>query len=116
MPLQTFTHTPSRGMKRNTKPRVTSITFGDGYVQRTQRGLNALDESFSLSFVNIPNTDAQSIVTFFEDHKGYLPFKWTPTGDSVELLMVCSEWDVLVENTISKTINATFTRTYDPSV
>jgi phage-related protein len=102
-------------MKKTTKPRVTSITFGDGYVQRTQRGLNPFDDSYSLTFVNSPNSTASDIILFFEDHLGYLPFKWTPLGTSVEILVICSEWDVVTDNHITKTINATFTRTYDPS-
>lgn len=116
MALQTFNYTYSKGMKKTTKPRVSSISFGDGYVNRTQRGLNPFEETFTLSFVNVPNTTAEEILTFFETHLGYKPFKWTPIGTSTEILVICGEWDSTTDNHITKTLSATFTRTYDPTV
>ena len=87
MALQTFSFTPSKGVKHTTKPRVTSISFGDGYTQRTQRGLNPMDETFVVPFINCPISTADSIVAFFQEHLGYLPFKWTPPSSSSEILV-----------------------------
>lgn len=116
MALLTFTYVPSRGFKRSSKPRVTSITFGDGYAQRTSRGINPLEETFNLTFVNSPNATATLITDFFALHAGYKPFKWTPTGYSSEILVVCTDWDATTDNHLTKTISANFSRVYDPSV
>ena len=116
MALQTFTQVPSKGIKRTTKPRVSSISFGDGYTQRTQRGLNPFDETFTVPFINVTNATATTIIGFFETHLGYLPFKWTPYGSSTEILVICTDWDVSTDNHLTKNINANFTRVYDPSI
>jgi phage-related protein len=47
---------------------------------------------------------------------GYKPFKWTPPGESVEILVACVDWDVSTDNHITKNINANFVRVYDPTV
>lgn len=116
MTIPTFTYVCSKGIKRTTKPRVTSINFGDGYTQRTQRGLNPFDEAFSVPFINLPNGTVEEITSFFETQLGYLPFKWTPPGYTTEILVVCSDWDVTTDNHITKTINANFARVYDPLI
>ena len=116
MALLTFTEVPSRGIKRTTKPRVTTISFGDGYTQRTQRGLNPFDESFTVPFINIPNSTCDTIIGFFEQHLGYIPFKWTPPGETTEILVACTDWDITTDNHLTKNINANFARVYDPTV
>lgn len=116
MPVLTFTHVPSKGIKRTTKPRVTTISFGDGYTQRTQRGLNPFDETFTVPFINVENATAITIISFFESHLGYKPFRWTPPGEVTEILVACTDWDVSTDNHITKNINANFSRVYDPTI
>ena len=62
--------TPDRGIARNTKHRVLTATFGDGYEQRAVDGLNAQEETVSLNFVNRPNTEIDALVSALNTNIG----------------------------------------------
>jgi phage-related protein len=59
------------------EPRVRRTSFGDGYSQRTGDGLNVLSRKLSASFQVLSDSEANTLLGFFEGRKGYLPFMWT---------------------------------------
>lgn len=75
--METFNYTPISGASGDNKYNVYTAQFGDGYSQSVANGINNRTSSWSLSF-EVLEDDAESIVGFFHDHAGYLPFEWTP--------------------------------------
>ena len=74
------TYTIDRMSMRSTSPRVSQFTFGDGYTQRTRRGLNPLEEAFDVTFNNRPREEIDSLVDFFETMGGVDPFGFAAPG------------------------------------
>lgn len=70
--------TPDRGLKTAQKPKVLSITYGDGYEQRIADGINNLPEEWKLTWKNRSKNEASKIVKFFEDLQGVTTFDWYP--------------------------------------
>ena len=56
--------------------------FGDGYVQRTSDGLNAVRETWNNSWTNLLTAEKTTLETFFDGQGGWNPFFWTAPGDS----------------------------------
>lgn len=74
---------PDRGLKTDQKPRILSVSYGDGYVQRTADGINNLPEKWQLTWKNRPAVEANKIVLFFERRGGVEPFNWYPVGQDI---------------------------------
>ena len=74
------------------KPRVRKADFGDGYAQRTGDGLNAINRTVEASFAAITDTEAQTILDFLEERKGYLPFRWTLPGETSPRQWIAPSW------------------------
>lgn len=68
---------PDRTLARNQTPRVRTQKFGDGYEQRLTEGINNINDSFTLSFVNKPKLDADDLYAFFEAQAGVSAFDFT---------------------------------------
>jgi phage-related protein len=109
----TFTIVPDRGFTRESKPRVNSASFGDGYSQRFAVGINTQDDTWSLTFRNRTIEDINAIITFLEDKKGATYFLWTPVGETTQVKVICSEWSVDYNSEFSKSLSCKFTRVYD---
>lgn len=104
--MPTFTFAPQYGASGETKPKVTRASFGDGYEQRMQDGINNLPRTWSLTFMNNP-TDAESIESFFIARKGVESFDWTPpTGSAGK--WVCETWKRDVSNPAFHVITTSF--------
>lgn len=116
--MSDWNYTPDRGLKKNSQPRIRETRFGDGYTQRSQDGINYMNESWDLSFNNRTYTDISTMITFLETKGGVLAFTWTPPGGS-EIKVLCRSWSV---DTIHHTgtnsssyggLSATFERVYE---
>lgn len=56
------------------EPQIREITFGDGYSQRTRRGLNHIQRSLRLSWGLLPAAEEAAIRAFFQARGGVEPF------------------------------------------
>ncbi|MBT6196722.1 MAG: hypothetical protein HOI54_06835 [Candidatus Marinimicrobia bacterium] len=74
---------PDRGMKTEQKPKVLTVSYGDGYEQRTVDGINNLPEQWSLEWKNRPVAETNKIIKFLEDQGGVTSFDWYPVGYSI---------------------------------
>lgn len=110
---QTFNFVPSKGFTKTVKPRVLVAQFGDGYSQRIQNGINNITEEWSLSFNSRSIEDADSMLTFFEEHAGAIGFYWTPPGESTAKAVICPEWSKSYDSHISATIQARFVKIFE---
>ena len=57
---------PDYGARKNSAPIVRKVQFGDGYEQRLTFGLSQNPKQWSLPFVNITETDSDTIETFLD--------------------------------------------------
>lgn len=108
-----FSFVPSKAFTKDSKPRVNSIQFGDGYSQRILRGINTMDDSWKVSFIGQSLTVANNIVAFFTARGGSEYFLFTPPGEVVQYKVICPDWSVEYTSHISRNIIATFIRVYD---
>lgn len=70
--------TADKSIGQQSAPDIFIQTFGDGYEQRLGRGINALSQSYTVSFVTRTNTEINNIVTFLEDKGGVTSFVFAP--------------------------------------
>ena len=110
---ETFTIVPDRGFSKQSKPRVNTAKFNDGYSQRIAVGINSLDESWNLTFRNRSITEANTIVSFLQARNAVSYFLWTPPGESTQVKVICPEWSVEYNSEFSKSVSCTFNRVYD---
>lgn len=82
----------NEGAQENHKPRVLSANFGDGYAQETGDGLNADLGDLTPSWRNLSMEEATSVMGFFAQHKGYIPFLFTLPGEETARKWKCTEW------------------------
>ena len=109
---------PDKGMTRSTKPAVHLAKFGDGYEQRLVNGLNALAETFSVSFNNRTKEDIDDIIDFFESKGGVTKFNFiipnSNEGSSEETIkVVCDTWKKAFKFGDYYSATATFRRVYE---
>lgn len=77
--MATFNWTHDYGAELDVEPRTLSATFGDGYTQEAEDGINAKPRKWSLSFANRSYAEAEAIGDFLAEN--YLAFDWTdPDG------------------------------------
>lgn len=113
--MLTFTYIPSTNFSSTTMPRVYLAKFGEGYSQRTGKGINAINKEWSLSFNNRKLADAKALIEFLEARAGIEPFLWTPVGEVGEIVVVAPDWKEVYTSPISRTITTKFEKVYGAS-
>lgn len=112
--MATFTYTPDWNARVAVKPRVRTVTFGDGYEQRQSDGINTRTETWDLRFQNRDDTEAGLIEQFFDLRAGVESFYWTPPNELTPIVVVCREWNKTFDRYNLNTISAQFVRVYEP--
>ncbi len=74
---------PDRGLSTDQSPRVHTASYGDGYEQRVAAGINNIPESWSLTWNNRSNADANKVIKFLEDEAGVTAFDWYPPDTEI---------------------------------
>jgi len=119
--ITSATIVPDKTLARSSKPRVKSAKYGDGYEQRAKAGLNSIEESFTVAFVNREKAIIDDINKFFEDKAGVTSFDFTipdtdnttTTGEKT-IRVVCPEWNTQYSNSNHYSLSASFVRIYQP--
>jgi phage-related protein len=109
---------PDRNLRKQTKPRVLRVSFGDGYEQRLRDGINNLNQSFNISFNNRSKQEIDDIVDFLDAQGGVTAFDFTfpdPDGPGGEttVKVVCEDYGQTFVNTDINSCSATFRRVYE---
>lgn len=104
--METFNFIPNWQAKRNKKPEVNTLTFGDGYTQRIGVGANALRESYDLEFSNTA-TVIRDIDAFLIARDGHEEFLYT-TPSGVTKTFFCEEWSADYTTYANATLTAKF--------
>lgn len=88
-----WTYVPDKGFSKSSQPRVRETRFGDGYSQRSQDGINYMNESYDLQFSNRSFTTLSAMKTFLEGKGGVVAFTFAPPGEA-EIKVICKDWNV----------------------
>jgi phage-related protein len=76
------------------EPRILRTDFGDGYSQRAADGLNSLKETLpNVHWRNVTTDEKDEIIDFMVGKGGYLPFTWTPPGETTARNYICTRWE-----------------------
>lgn len=74
-------------------PQVESVQFGDGYRQDNPRGINNIQEKYTVSWENLPEDKAESLLQHFRHHRGTGRFYFFPKGRThPPVKVVCTDW------------------------
>ena len=109
---------PDKQLSRTYTPRTITISFGDGYEQRIQNGINNLNQEISVSFKTRPKAEIDDLVAFFESLAGVTKFRFdladSNAGSSTETIkVVCDDWTQKWEYDDYYTLDAKFRRVYE---
>jgi phage-related protein len=110
----TFTFIPAKGFSKTPTIAIRHIAFGDGYSQRSPKGINNVTYTWTLRFVNRTLTESNAIEAFLLDKGGVFHFLWTPPDEVIEYKVVSQRWSSQITSQFSKTITATFVQVFDP--
>lgn len=111
----TFDWAESKGTSMQVEPRIIEVRFGDGYAQRSPAGINHMPDLWNMVFTGCYPVEGDTIVGFFEQHAGHVPFLWTPPRKTVPALYICRRWGRSLPDLDGLTdITATFERDYQP--
>ncbi len=89
--MTTFIWKPSSGVNLDYAPKITETKFGDGYAQNSPRGINHNPETWTLSFEDQDEVQANAIMDFLFAAKGMVPFTWVNMR-GVTKLYTCKTW------------------------
>lgn len=129
MALEKFSYTVEAGLGESFSPKIYKVQFGDGYIQRSKKGINNILREFSVTYkgvwgVKIVNgkpvvanqnayDEMSAVEEFLLRHEGYKAFLWDSfrkhnQGSAIKV--VCENWSIDRQNGYG-TINMTFTET-----
>ena len=108
---------PDKGLNSSNTPRTFTVEFGDGYEQRVANGINALSQSFSVSFDTRPKEEIDDIIAFFVNKAGVTAFSFTyaDSNNSGEttIKVVCEDWSQSWDYDNFYSASATFRKVYE---
>jgi len=70
--------------KKSTKNRVLSASFGNGYSQIADDGLNSTIDSWIIVYSPLKDPDLTTLKNFYSTVGVTQYFRWTPIGETVE--------------------------------
>lgn len=109
-----------RGLSRQTKHRVLTARFGDGYEQRVIDGINTKQDMFGISFNNREAEDINLIAGFLDDKAGKnFNFVITDTFSSGNLStstikVVCDGYNINYSQADNHGLSCQLRRVYEP--
>lgn len=110
-----------RALNVQSTPRVLVAKFGDGYEQRLADGINTLEQTWNISFVNRTRQEIDDIAAYFTSLNGATAFNFTipdsnvtgsPAGERT-IKVVCENFNIVYVQTECYTCTATFRRVYE---
>ena len=104
--MSTFTFIPSYGVSLSVKPNVFGSKFGDGYEQRSVKGINNKPRVWGLRFTGT-ESNLDLVIAFFETHNGVTSFDWTPPNGAAGKWL-CREWSRNFSGFNNEEISVTF--------
>ncbi|QBC44465.1 phage tail protein [Iodobacter fluviatilis] len=116
MAASTFNWISDYGIQTNTKPRIITARFGDGYEQRQPAGLNIHPRTWNLKFTARKGVDADAIDEFFKARNGGVDWFWWSPQRSAPVKVRCETWTKDEKGFNNVDITAEFIECFDPGV
>lgn len=127
--LETFSYLVETGVNENYNPKINKVQFGDGYIQRSSKGINNNLREFNVTYrsawgvknkngkiVPVDTTaldELTEVEEFLKRHKGYKAFLWASyrkPNQGSPVKVVCETWSIDRQQGYGS-INMTFTET-----
>lgn len=96
------------------EPRVKRAKFGDGYEQRQGDGINTTAQLWDLSFEEVDDSIADTIIAFWRTHGGVDSFDWTPKWGTAPIKVVCRKWGRSIAGIGLSSLSAKFEQVFEP--
>lgn len=110
--LATFDWIPSYRTSKTVKHKVRKASFGDGYEQVLDNGINATTQEWKLMF-DCETVTANDIDAFLTDHGDSQPFLWTAPGDTEQMVVRVEGGHTRTYNSYNhETISVTFVQKF----
>jgi len=94
------------------EPEVHAVRFGDGYSQRSPKGLHHIAKALRLRWGLLPTAEEQAIRTFFRERAGVKPFWYGLPGKRMWIWR-CTRWSGGERLFEVDTLSAEFERVVD---
>lgn len=105
---------PHVGTSKDVSMRILKNNMGDGYVQAGSDGLNPKQDIHSLVWDTEDITTVDAMLLFLDNHKGYIPFLFTPPGEAQQLFRA-EKWKAEFVGSNAKSLTVSFERWYGGS-
>lgn len=93
--------------------RVRRVDFGDGYSQRSKRGINNAPQQWRLIWNGISDTDAEMLRVFFAGLGGVGVIEWEPYNQATELKWTANGWAAAFAGFETQDCSITLTQEFD---
>ena len=110
-----FSWSPAYGSPRKAKFKLDRAPFGDGYEQRSGKGINNIERMWDLRFIGKTEAVALDIQDFLEARSDGSSFFWTPpymNRNDEMIRVICVEFQVTPASYNTFDITATFQQVY----
>lgn len=100
------------GSQVQSKARVLTNTFGNGYTQRAGDGINNVDRKYSVSLANLTIVESKALDDFFVGLGGYRQFLYQRPGLGYPEHWVCEEWGITHTDAMIDSMTCTWTKVF----
>ena len=105
---------PVYNTRINARPKVNTLSFGDGFEQRLTEGLNQNPLSVSLTF-ELSQTDATTAITFLNARvEDGTSFDYTLPSETSSRKFVCTSFPRSIPFLNRVTLSCTFREVFEP--
>lgn len=105
---------PSFGTDMTTNYDVDRISYGDGYTQRSNPGINPVQQVWRLVWQGISDADAETLRQFFNGLAGTGIIDWTPFNQSTALKWTANKFASRPSGYSVHTVSVVLTQEFDP--
>ena len=114
--LATFTppRAPDISASAEEQPDLYVVRFGDGYSQRSPKGINSTAAVVQLTWSTINETDKTTLISFFQTKGGYVGFYYTLPGEASARKWRAPRWSWQALTYDAYTVSATLEQIFDP--
>lgn len=92
---------------------VDRISFGDGYTQRSNPGINSTQQVWRLIWDGVSDAEAATLRAFFAGLKGTGVIDWTPFGQSTALKWTASKYSERPTGFAINAVSVVLTQEFD---
>lgn len=83
---------PDYGLSDEYKPRVSKVSFGDGYELRRKQGINTVRKTWNPKWTTLSKAEADMVDNFIVSRLEYQAFLWTHPESAIEYKVLCTSY------------------------